>query len=97
MSSGKDFWGGYNGTSWNPNDAQWQLGDQMRRHNQTMAAQKKAFEAQQKANAAPVYVGRSSSTSAGDDKSGWIALGVLGAIVIGIPALIMLIAMIDGW
>ena len=73
MSSGKDFWGGYNGTSWNPNDLN---GNSVTKcgATQTMAAQKKAFEAQQKANAAPVYVGRSSSTSAGDDKSGWIAL-----------------------
>lgn len=97
MSSGNDFMGGYTGSSYNPNDAQWRIGDQMRRHNEAMAAQKKASEARQKANATPVYVRRSSSKSAGDDKSGWIALGVLGAIVIGIPALIMLIAMIDGW
>ncbi|OUX97919.1 MAG: hypothetical protein CBB65_12810 [Hyphomonadaceae bacterium TMED5] len=89
--------GGYTGSSWNPNDAQWRLGDQMRRHNEAMAAQKKSFETQQKANATPTYVRRASSTRDKGDNSGLIALGVIGAVVVGIPALIMLIAMIDGW
>lgn len=41
--SGNDFWGGLNGTSWNPNDPNWRMGDQMRRNQQ----QQDAFHKQQ--------------------------------------------------
>ena len=91
MSNNNDFWGSYNGSSWNPNNPQWRIGQQMRQIEQ----QKQAFHKQQMSSGSPAPYSGTPIELGPKTKAvlGWTVL----ALIIGAPVILGLINLIYGW